>query len=274
MKRISKLSQLWKPFLRKNISIYAAGASFYLLLSALPASALLLSVVPYLPVPEEFWTSMFEHVVPSAFLPVIYALWEKIYLNKSLTALSLSALTTLWSASKGTLFIMNGLNAALEFPVPRGYFRRRILAILYFLFLTISFLIILIGIVFGRLILRLLIHSRYVYFSISGSFMLLLILFTLIYFLLPTKKLPLKSCLWSGLFVSLGWLLFSVLFSIYVNLFSEYTELYGIIGLLILAAIWLRFCISVVLYGGIFAKLKADNCYHPWEIIKQALSSQ
>ena len=274
MKFYQALSRLWQPFAGKNISVYAAGASFYLFLSVLPASALLLSVIPYLPIPEQLWISIFEYVIPAPFLPVIFGLWEYIFSAKSLTAVSVSVVTTLWSASKGTLFIMYGLNTALDLPNQKGYLRRRIFAILHLLLLAACCLAILAFLFFLRSVLKYLSPDTSVIFPILGSFLLLSLVFAFTYFVVPAKKLPLKNCVWSGCAVSATWLLFSLIFTVYVNLFSDHRKVYGIIGLLILAAVWLRICVSVFLYGAVFTNIRTNNDYHPLAIIKGALSAR
>ena len=274
MKRICELTKLLRPFLKKNISLYAAGASFYLFLSILPASAMLLSIVPYLPIPDTFWKSAAGHLIPEAFLTPLYSLREYIFRNKSLTTLSLSAFTTLWSASKGVLFIMDGLNAALSLKPKQNYFYRRFLAIVYFLLLALGAFVILMVVIFGQRLLNLFHIDLSALLPICGAYILLTFLFTLIYFLLPIHSVKLKHCLRSSVFSATGWLLFSWLYSIYVNLFPKYTQLYGIIGLLVLAAVWLRVCISVLLYGGILTRLFSEGTYQPVKIIKAAVKKK
>jgi membrane protein len=50
---------------------------------------------------------------------------------------------------------------------------------------------------------------------------------------------------------SSGWLIFSHLFSIYVENFSNYATVYGSVYAMAVSMLWLYFCISIVFYGGL-----------------------
>ena len=54
---------------------------------------------------------------------------------------------------------------------------------------------------------------------------------------------------------SAGWLLFSNLFSIYVEHFSSYANIYGSVYALAMAMLWLYFCLCLLFCGGALNKL-------------------
>ena len=53
-----------------------------------------------------------------------------------------------------------------------------------------------------------------------------------------------------GILTSIGWMVFSDLFSIYVTHFSSYANIFGSVYAIALGMLWLYCCISILLYGG------------------------
>ena len=53
-----------------------------------------------------------------------------------------------------------------------------------------------------------------------------------------------------GVLASLGWLVFSDLFSIYMENFSNYANIYGSVSAVALGMLWLYCCMSILFYGG------------------------
>lgn len=283
MKHWKMLTALWEPLTKANISLYSSSAAFYLILSFLPASVLFLSLLPYLPVSPDLWLSFLTDTVPSPFLPVAFSLWETIFRNRSLGTASASAFITLWSASKGILSVMDGLNSTFGLPQTGKFIMRHVTAVVYFILLSVCLLVVLICLVFGHVLFSVidsyypglyLLLRPFVKFRGIAAFIVLSILFCLVYRFLPLKRLPLRHCIFSSCVVSAGWIIFSLVFSIYVNYFSGHRRLYGGVGLLILAAIWLRICVSLLMYGGLLAKLRWEGKYHPLRIIRSALTKR
>ncbi len=50
---------------------------------------------------------------------------------------------------------------------------------------------------------------------------------------------------------SLGWLVFSSLFSVYVQHFGSYSVFYGSLAGIAMAMLWLYVCMSILFYGGV-----------------------
>lgn len=281
MQRLRSLSRLWAPFSQSNASIYAASSSFFILLSVFPAVLFFLALLPYLPISLQQWLDFLEEFVPSPFFPLVTYVFDTVRTNSTLTLLSLSAITTLWSASRGILYISDGLNAVLQRHGKRRYLNRRVMSIIYFLLLALALSAMLTVHVFGEAVLdacirwfpyavnlaEALYHLRFFYFILIFG-----MVFSLIYWLFPRRALHFRSCLFSGMMTAFGWIVISQLFSIYVNYFAGYIKLYGGIGLLILTCIWLNFCILLFLYGAVLAGLLHQRSYHPIRIIKEAFS--
>ena len=80
--------------------------------------------------------------------------------------------------------------------------------------------------------------------------MLQSLIFTLMYMVLPNGRNGFGSSLPGGILSSVGWLVFSDLFSIYVEHFNRYSLIYGSVYALALGMLWLYCCLSILFYGG------------------------
>lgn len=281
MNRLHTLSGLWRPFTRHHTTLYAAGASFYTLLSVFPALLFLLTLLSSLPLVLAGATSLLEALVPDSFLPLLDHIAETVSGSASPALLSLSAITTLWSASKGVMALMDGLNAVLDVDDRRGFLRRRGMAILYFLLLSLCLLATLCIHTLGQWILAAFLRhfpeasafwERLLSLRFFYTLLPLAVLFALLYRVLPTVRVRVRHCLLGGAATAAGWLLFSQLFSVYVNLFASRQVLYNGIGFLILTLLWLHICILMFLLGGIFSVLLSQGTYHPIRILKSCFS--
>ena len=258
MKHWNALQRLWTPFTRSPAAVYGTSACYYLLLSLIPAAVLLLHLVPQLPVDR------LPALLPRQLQPMVAEILEQIQTAGSWTAASLSALLTLWPASKGILAIYEGINTVMGFPVSQRFFRRRLGAIALFLGLAA----VLAGLFRVQQLGQLLVPGLF-RFSWMAAVLFLWAFFALLYRLLPKRRVAPGPCVLGGLFAAAGWTALSWLFSLYIRYFSRYQQLYGSIGLLLLAFIWLKICMLLVFYGGILASLAARDAYHPVRILKE-----
>ena len=182
------------------------------------------------------------------------------YDNTSGITLGLSVVTTLWSAGRGIYGIITGLNAVYETEETRGYLQIRFLSVVYtFLFLLV--LILTLGLhVFGTKLLALLQRIlRGIPAIIDLRFVLLLVLqtgiFTVMYMVLPGRKNRFGDSLPGALLASSGWLVFSDLYSIYVEHFAHLSNVYGSVYAVALSLLWLYCCMAILFYGGALNRL-------------------
>ena len=175
----------------------------------------------------------------------------------STATVSLSAIAALWSGSKGSLALTEGLNAVMGVSGQQGYFRKRFMGIRSYL------------LSFAMLAGFLALHT-----AVPWALTLLpvCVLIALLYRVLPRRKLSVRSCMIGGIFAGLGLSVLSEIFSLYVRFFDKYHLVYGSIGLLVLVFMWLRLGILLVLYGAILGDLLEKKAYHPIKILKNVIS--
>lgn len=92
--------------------------------------------------------------------------------------------------------------------------------------------------------------------------------FTLMYRFFPSERHPLRLCLQSGCLAASAWVLSSIAFSVYVDIFSVLPKLYGSIGAVALTALWLRICVTVLLDGAVLIRARQEEQYAPFKILR------
>lgn len=99
---------------------------------------------------------------------------------------------------------------------------------------------------------------------------LLTIFFTVMYSFIPTiKKRPLEEI--PGAFLaSIGWYLFSELYSLYITYMTHYSYTYGSLTTFMLLLIWMYICILILFLGAEFNSLIEKNILRPWRISKHS----
>ena len=242
-----------------NIPIYAANASFFIVLAVFPALVLLLSLLRYTDLSVENLIRSLQGVIPQALMDMVRQQILTVYDKSGGTLVGISAVTALWSAGKGIYGVMKGLNAVYGIRECRGYFRIRLISMAYtFVFLLVLLLTLVLH-VFGDIFLGWMRYGNSPLFRLLARaldlrFVLLLALqtlvFTLMFMVLPSENNGFWESIPGGLLASAGWLVFSDGYSVYVTHFSGYANLYGSVYAVALSMLWLYCCMSIVFYGG------------------------
>ncbi|MBO5952828.1 MAG: YihY/virulence factor BrkB family protein [Oscillospiraceae bacterium] len=265
---IGKLRQTVQDISDLNIPVHAANTSYFIILSVFPALVLLLSLLRYTDLHVNDLVELLEGVIPTALLPEAEQLILGTYRSTSRAMVGFSAITALWSASRGIYGLVTGLNAIYGVSEDRGYLYTRSISVLYtFLFILVLLLTLVLH-VFGRLLLQLLSQSsspflRFLTGVVDLRFFLLLFiqtcLFTAMFMALPNRRNSLSSSLPGALLAAIGWLVFSHLYSVYVEYFPTYANVYGSVYAIALSMLWLYFCILIVFYGGLLNRFLMEK---------------
>lgn len=247
-----------------NIGLHAANAGYFIVLSVFPALVLLLSLLRYTDLDAGDLLAFLDGAIPDALLPAAEKLIVSTYAYTSSAVVSVSAVSALWSASRGIYGLLMGLNAIYDVCEDRGYFYTRTISVLYtFLFLVVLLLTLLLN-VFGESILQMFPPAQGAFWEflseiVDFRFLLMLLLqtalFTAMFMALPNRKNSFSDSFPGAIFASAGWLLFSNLFSVYVDHFSGYASIYGSVYALALSLLWLYVCLWLLFGGGALNKL-------------------
>ena len=255
---LQKLWQLGKRISALRIPVYASQASFFIVLSVFPSLVLLMGLLRYTGLEVENLTELLHGILPTALMPAAQKLILNTYRSATGTLISISALTALWSAGRGIYGLITGLNSVYGVEESRGYFRTRLVSMLYTVGFLVVLLLTLVLHVFGTGLLE--------WLPVGGGleqilesvldlrFFLLLILqtcmFTLMYMVLPNRHNRMRDSFPGAVFASVCWLLFSEIYSVYVEHFAGLSNVFGSVYAVALSMLWLYFCVSIVFYGG------------------------
>lgn len=256
---IGKIYGLISYFTGLRIPIYAANAGYFIVLSVFPMLLLFVSFLRYTGLSVDTLTELLYGVIPEALMPAAKRLILNTYQSTSRTVVSISAVTALWSASRGIYGLLTGLNGIYDVAEDRGYFYTRTMSVLYtFVFLLVLLLTLVLN-VFGTTLVQMLPIGtepvwEFLMSVVDLRFFLLLFVqtavFTAMYMALPNRRNKLMDSLPGALLSAIGWLIFSDLYSLYVENFSSYANIYGSVYAVALSMLWLYCCISIVFYGG------------------------
>ncbi len=241
---------------KQNISAYAASIAFFFFLSVVPMLMVICTIIPYTPLTEENLVEAVTDITPDLVDDLVESLIADVY-DKSAGILSVAVIATIWSAAKGVMALMRGLNAVNGVEENRNYFVIRFIASFYTLVMLVAVILSLFIMVFGDQLVTLALHrlpqlQMVVSFFMSFRFMAVWVVLTLsfaaIYAYMPDKKQKFKEQIPGAAFASVLWSIFSWGFSIYVTYGNSY-GIYGSLSLIIIVLIWMYFCMYIIMIG-------------------------
>ncbi len=245
-----------------NHNVYngAATLAYYLMLSIFPGTILMLTLLPYLPIPhlQQAIMDVLGQVLPQESAKMFTGVVNDVLSNRHGGLLSFGLIFTLWSASTGLYAIMQQINITYEVKESRPFWKVRGTALL----LMALFFILVVGgfglIVFGGVIqnwvgnhlgwsspLRIFFAAfRWVVILVS-----LLLAFSTFYYFGPDVEQEFKFITPGSVFGVLMLALATVGFRIYMTEFANYNATYGSIGAVIVLQLWLYIVGLVLLVG-------------------------
>ena len=245
-----------------HIPLYAANAGYFIILSIFPALVLLLGILRYTGLQVESLIEILGSVIPDALMGTIGDVVVSTYENSSAGLVGVSAVTALWSASRGVYSLLTGLNAIYGVSEDRGFFYTRGISVLYTFLFFLVLLLTLVLHVFGGDLLHLLeqlpIPAWLLNLLDLRVFLLLIMqtaLFCTMFMVLPNERNRLQDSLPGSLLASIGWQVFTNLYSVYSQKFTAYANIYGSVYVVALGMLWMYFCICIVFYGGVLNKI-------------------
>jgi len=265
---IRKIRSFTSKLRDDSVSAFAAQAAFFIILSFFPFVMFLLTLLNYLPVSAVNLQEFISGILPETVSNVLNSILAELVIKSSGTVLSVTVVAALWSASRGMLALIRGLNAVYGLKETRNYFLIRGISVLY----TTSFAILLIAtlllLVFGNQLYNLIMTE----FPVLGELALLImslrslatltilsLFFLLMYLVIPNRKSHILKELPGVILTTGGWLGFSFLFSFYIDHMSGYTYTYGSLTTLAICMLWLYFCMYLLFIGAEFNTLLSNG---------------
>ncbi len=264
MNRIKKLyvkiTAITSEIGEDHVGAYAAQAAYFFMLSLIPIILLLLTLIRYTPVTKADVMTAVIQVFPTSVDGLVTSIVNQVY-NQSMSIIPITAIVALWSAGKGVLAMTYGLNCIYDCRETRNYLFLRIRATLYTVVFLLMIILLLVLSVFGNSLSEMIagyvplmrpVLEWILEVQAYVSPVILMIFMLLIYKFVPNKKNLLVDELPGAVLAALGWLLVSLFFSVYVDVFQGFSDMYGSMTTIVLIMLWMYFCMYCILLGAEF----------------------
>ena len=256
-KLMKKGERIIKKFSADHVSAYAAQSAFFTMLSLFPIMMLLMMLVRVTPVNQSDIIALAYDVFPKTVSGTIISIIDEVY-NQTGKTISLSVLVTVWAAGKGVMALTRGLNTIKGIEETRNFIQVRIRAAIYTVALIVAIVLSLVLLGFGNSI-SLLVNQYVPMFQYVTDFLIeirailmicvIMVVAVLIYHFLPDKKGKIKYQAPGAIFTAFGWTFVSFIFSIYMDIFRGFSNMYGSLTTIIIIMFWLYFCMYIILLG-------------------------
>lgn len=247
-------------FKRAEMGPQSAQLAYYILLALFPILLVLGNVIPLLPIATDQVLEYVELGVPAEVSEVLLPILKGYLEGGSGGAISIGLIISIWPASKAFNVFQRVLNQVYDTKVRKNFIIARV-----FSFLTAILLISLMGVVafifvFGKEILQLLQNFFPINLAIVNTFEslrwvvafgILILIMAFVYYFVPNVKWPFKFALPGAIFSTVGFLLISQLFSLYISFAGKQAIGSGAIGVFIVLMIWLYLLGNVFILGGV-----------------------
>lgn len=246
---------------KKNY-IPEAGAqmTYYIVLAIFPFLIFFLNILKFTPLADAQVLERLLLILPLETQDILKSLINDIMLKSSVGLLSLGAFGAVWSSSKALRTIIKAVNRAFNLEESRPYWKLRGLSILFTIGLIIALLMAFFVLIFGKVLFDLIVASYnlpiltiWKVLRLLAPLVFITLIFSLLYKFSPSVKegtrVKFKDTIPGSVFASVGWVLFSMGFSFYINNFKSYATTYGSIGGIIILLVWIYASSNVMLLG-------------------------
>lgn len=252
----NKISIFFDGVIQSNIPAHAASCAFYMFLSLVPFFGLLVSVLPFTGLQQSTLVHFLSRYIPAALENLILDVTDDIYVASGYV-LPIAVVITIWLASRSFFSLIRGIEEISGSKNYSSFFKRTLIACIYTIGLVITMLLVLAMLVFGKQLVAYIrsdlpfispVLSFFIEFRFLFAILILSGVFSLIYRWVPGMKLGLGSLFPGALAASSCWLLFSWLFSLFINHGGGYS-IYGSLAAIVICLMWMYWCMYIILLG-------------------------
>ena len=252
-----------------RITVYAAQASFFVVISSIPFIMLLFSLSRYL-VPASIYDVVisFGDRLPETTGNLFKTLVDEVYAKPAMKLISVTAVLTFWSTSRSIASIRGGVSTVYKSNSKESFLSGLLSSFVYTAIFIILMLVSLVILLFGDMLMQKLTGrfefiAEYQYLFKYKTLVIfgLLTLFFHVLFYSAGRNSEITGRSYGSHFpgailAAAGWVLFSYLFSLYTIYFPA-SYIYGSLTAIILIMLWLYSCMIILMLGAEFNKVCA-----------------
>jgi membrane protein len=243
-----------------RVMLVAAGVTFYALLALFPAIAALVALYGLFADPSHIANQVnaMSDVLPSGALDVLHDQLNRVASQGSSKlgiAFLVGLVVSLWSANAGMKSIFDALNLVYDEEEERGFIKLNLIS-LGFTVAAIVFVLLAIGAIVA-------LPAVFSSAGTSGAaaligkiarwpilLIIIAVALAFVYRYGPSRSTPQwRWITWGSAFAAVGWVVVSILFSLYTANFADYNRTYGSLGAIIGFMIWIWLSTTVILLG-------------------------
>lgn len=245
--------------LKGTFSFRASSIAYDFFLALFPFLLSLLNLIPYIPI-EGFQTRFlifFEELLPPQTADFFYPVIADIAVNPRAGLLSFVFFLSIFLSANGVNAIFSAFEYSFHVTINRSFLRQYMVALVVSIALALLLLSTVGVILYGEYVIHDLTGRSYIVNEvlwisilqvIAFIVMIYIIIATLYYF--GTKEGKLSRFFSVGAFITtLLFMLTTYLFGVYINNFSNYNELYGSIGALLILMFYIWINSNLLLLG-------------------------
>jgi len=263
-KIINKLKSIIEKIDISYIDEHAAGCAYYTILAFIPLILLILTLTKYFGIDETLLISVLDGMIPGDILNDAVISIVKEVQSKSVGTITISAVITLWSAGRGFIALCKGLSAAYDVEYKNEFMQFRLRGIIATIIFIIFVILSLLVLVFGNKI-NLFLQNKFNIFNklinilfegkILISIFILSIILTIMYRFIPKHEYILKNQIPGAIIASIACNIISIFYSIYVDVFTGFSLMYGSLTTIVLAMLWIYACMYSILIGAVINRM-------------------
>jgi membrane protein len=255
------LSTIYNDVYDEHLFVFAAGLSYYLVLSTFPLLIALALLLRYVPIPYLFegFLNLMSRLVPGNGMSLVHSILSDVASHKHAHFLTLGLVFTIWTASSGFAAIIDGLDVVYRVRETRPVWKTRPLAMALTLvagsLLLLALVLMIEGTHFGiwatsrfQLNPAALATWRYLRWGIAIASAMFAV--ELLYHFGPDLKQRFRDSLPGAIIAVMSWIGLSYLLGSYFRHFDSLDNTYGPLGAAIGLYIWFYLSGLTILLGG------------------------
>lgn len=251
--------ELFKRIYQHDVTMTAGFLAYNLMLAIVPFCMFLFTIIGESKVQVETIFNFLKFLIPESSYSLLRYTIDEVVHSQGTKIVWITMVLAVWAASHGFAAVIRGLNRAYGVKEKRGYISRTIRSILSTVVLAVIIILSMVLLVFGDIIRDAVVKAIPVHYIITVCWDIvryvvligmLLVVFIVMYKITPAKKLTLIQVVPGAIFTTVGWLVVSTCFAIYVNGFSNYSRLYGSLGAIFILMTWMYLSSFILLFGG------------------------
>lgn len=241
---------------RPEMRVLPGQLAFFMVMSLIPLAALLGAIASKLSISVDTLESLMKGTIPTGVSNFIIDVINNKGPNFNIIVFFISAFIL---ASNGPHSMIIASNEIYRLT-PRTFVRRRVKAIMMTFVMAGLFFILFLIPIFGDYIFEVIlanINNRFVdllnttYQLIKYPLLIVILHFNikLLYITAPDEKIKSKTTTKGAIFTTIGWIIASEIYSIYIGAFTNYDKFYGSISNIVILLIWLYIISYIFVLG-------------------------